>query len=261
LNYPLHRFEALAKLTPAEVDVLRRLGGGLVTRRRGEIFQREGEVTTGIHLLLEGWVTSSVGLASGRRLIQKVHLPGDMLAAPSMVIGRAVDTLTAVTHAVTSFVPYTRMGELLASQPRLTSLLFIAAQMERLSLIDTLAATGAATARENLARFLVDIHARLTPIGAVVNDSFDLPLTQDVIGDLLGLTPVHVNRTVRNMQREGLIARDRRRITLLNLRALRSLSPVPPRMPEFEPDWLPPRSHRAMDGQASGAEPDALERL
>lgn len=261
MDYPLHRFEALSKLTPAEVEMMRRLGEAPMVSRRGEIIQREGEVNTGIHLLLEGWVTSSVDLATGKRLVQKVHLPGDMLATPSMAIGRAVDTLTAITPAVTSHVPLRRLGELLASEPRVASLLLLAAQMERLALMDTLAATGTASARENIARFLVDVHARLTPLGAVANDSFELPLTQEIIGDLLGLTPIHVNRTIRSMEREGLIARVGRRITLLDLPSLHNLSPLPQRKPVFEPSWLPAPRHEARGDQTTPAKPDTVKCL
>lgn len=60
-----------------------------------------------------------------------------------------------------------------------------------------------------------------------------------MIGDLLGLTCVHVNRTLRVLGEEGLIARKSRHIRLLDLPALRQISPLPPRQPKFEPEWLP----------------------
>lgn len=76
--------------------------------------------------------------------------------------------------------------------------------MERLALMDALAMTGNASARERMARLLVDFHTRLSPIDLVVDDGFHLPLTQEIIGDLLGLTAVHVNRTIRGLEEEGL---------------------------------------------------------
>lgn len=238
-RYPLNRFHALANLSAREVELLSSLGGAAVKRPRRETFQRQGDVTTGLHLLIEGWVNSSVTLASGKCLVQKAHLPGDMLGSPSMVIGTAVDTLTTITDAVTAFVSYERMGQLFATEPRLTSLFIVAVQMERLSLIDMLAMTGAASAKESLARFLLDLHSRLTPLGAVSNNSFDLPLTQEMIGDLLGLTSVHVNRTMRDLEQQGLISRQGHRLTLVDVPGLRRLSPIPPRTPLFEPGWLP----------------------
>ena len=239
MPYPIHRFQAMCRLTPEEERRLLTLGDAEVVRRRGETFQHEGDVLSGFHLHLRGWISSSILLRSGHRLIQKIHLPGDMLGTPSMVLPKAADTLTAITEAVTAFVPYERIGQLFTEAPRLAALFTVAVQMERLTLMDVLAVSGNASAREQLARLLVDLHARLSPIGLVQDDSFHLPLTQEVMGDLLGLTAVHVNRTIRAMEADGLVSREGHRIRLLNLAALRDISPLPPRRPQFEPVWLP----------------------
>ena len=239
MAYRIHRFRAFADLTDKEVELLAGLGDAEVVRRRGETFQREGDSVAGFYLHVSGWIASSIILRSGNRLIQKVHLPGDMLGTPTMVLPRAADTLTAITESVTAFVPYERFGRLFEQAPRLAALFILAVQMERLALMDMLAATGNASAREQLARLLVDLHGRLSLLGAVEDDAFDLPLTQEVIGDLLGLTGVHVNRTIRALEEEGLIARAGQRIRLLDLAALRQLSPLPVRTPAFEPAWLP----------------------
>ncbi|WP_322964860.1 Crp/Fnr family transcriptional regulator [Sphingomonas fuzhouensis] len=239
MPYPTHRFRAFCDLTPKEEQLLTTLGDAEVVRRRGETFQREGDSVSGFYLHIRGWISWSIVLRSGDRLIQKVHLPGDILASPSMVLPRAADTLTAMTEAVTAFVPYDRIRQLFTDAPRLAALFTVAVQMERLALMDVLAVTGNASAREQLARLLVDLHARLSPIGMVQEDSFHLPLTQEVMGDLLGLTAVHVNRTIRGMEADGLIAREAHRVRLLNLPVLRELSPLQPRRPQFEPAWLP----------------------
>jgi CRP-like cAMP-binding protein len=189
---------------------------------------------------IRGWISSSILLRSGNRLVQKIHLPGDILGTPSMVLPRAADTLTAITESVTAFVPYDRLGRLYRDLPRLAALFTMAVQLERLALMDALAVTGKASAREQLARLLIDLHARLTPIGAVEDEGFVLPLTQEIIGDLLGLTAVHVNRTIRALETEGLVARSGQRVRLLDLAALRRLSPLSQRQPQFEPTWLPP---------------------
>lgn len=239
MTYPIHRYRAFADLTRAEIDLLGTLGDREVVRRRGETFQREGDMVGGFHLHVKGWVASSITLRNGDRLIQKVHLPGDMLGTPTMVLTRAADSLTALTEAVTSHVPYERFGRLYETAPRLAALFTVAVQMERLSLMDMLAITGNASSREQLARLLIDLHTRLTPLGLVEDNAFDLPLTQEVIGDLLGLTAVHVNRTVRALEDEKMIARSGHRITLLDVDRLRHMSPLPPRQPAFEPAWLP----------------------
>lgn len=237
--YPIHRWQAFARLTVEEEEALLTLGKTEVTRHAGETIRSEGDAASGFYLLVHGWVSSSIVLRSGARLIQKVHLPGAMLGVPSMALTRAADTLTAITEATVAFVPFERLGPIYATLPRLAALFTFAAQVERLALMDTLAVTGRASAKEQLARLLLDLHARLVPIGAVEDDAFDLPLTQEIIGDLTGLTAVHVNRKLRELREEGLFAREGRKVRILDLAALRALSPIKPRLLQFEPAWLP----------------------
>lgn len=243
MAYPIHRYRAFADLTPQEEAHLAALGDPEVFRPKGETFQMEGDLLHGFYLHTRGWIASSIMLPSGKRLIQKLHLPGDMLATPSMALTAAADSLTAVTDAATAFVPYERFGQLFTSAPRLAALFTIAVQMERLSLMDALAVQGSASAKEQLARLFLDLHARLSPLGLVDDDGFDLPLTQETLGDLLGMTNVHVNRTLRALEGAGMIARHGRRLDLLDMAALRRLSPLPPRRPQFQPAWLPSVGH------------------
>ncbi|MEG3178900.1 Crp/Fnr family transcriptional regulator [Sphingomonas sp. RB3P16] len=203
------------------------------------MFQREGDEVEGFHLLNDGWVSSSLLLKRGKRLIQKIHLPGDMLSTPSMILCTAADTLTAITPATTSFVSYTRMGELFLTAPRVAALFTVAIQMERMALMDSLAATGNARALNQLAGLLLDLHSRLSAVGTVTDDAFDLPLTQEVIGDLLGLTSVHVSRMFGSLESQHLISRQAHNIQLLDLPGLQRLSPRPHRQLKFEPEWLP----------------------
>lgn len=239
MDYPLHRFEAMGSLTAADRSDLRQLATDTTRRSRGGVIHREGERLKGVHLLIDGWVASSLVLRSGKRLVQKIHLPGDIMGTPSMVLSEAADTLTVLTDARTAFVPERAMAEMFATKPRLTALFLMAVQLERLTLMDALASAGHGTAAENMAHFLLDLHARIGAYGGVRDDGFHLPVTQEMMGDLLGLTGVHVNRILREMGERGLIERKGQAIRLLDLPALRRLSPMPVRKPRFEPAWLP----------------------
>ncbi|RYF22518.1 MAG: Crp/Fnr family transcriptional regulator [Oxalobacteraceae bacterium] len=238
--YPIHRWRAFARITADEENALETLGDPEVSWQPRDTIRSEGDSVSGFYLLTRGWVSSSVVLHSGARLIQKMHLPGDMLGTPSMVLSRAADTLTAITEVGVAFVPFERLGRVCARLPRLGALLTFATQVERLALIDVLAVTGRASAKEQLARLLLDLHARLAPIGAVEDDAFDFPLTQEVIGDLTGLSAVHVNRKMRELREDWVIAREGRKVRILDLPALRALSPISRRLLQFEPAWLPP---------------------
>jgi CRP-like cAMP-binding protein len=238
-NYPLTRFNEQGSLTEDEAAVLRALGESAALHRRQSVIRRERAAVDSIYMLIEGWVTSAIRLPSGQRQVVKVHIAGDMLGTPSMVLHHAADTLTAITDCRVAALPLTRLRELLIAYPRLGPLFFMSVQVERLALMDIVAAMGKASARERLVRLLLDLHDRLAKIGAAENACFDMPLTQELLGDVLGLTAVHVNRTMRLLEREGLIARHGQRISLVDLERLRKISPVPPRQIRFDPVWLP----------------------
>lgn len=226
-------------MTDAEAALLRGLGETAVLYRRQSIIRREGQPVDAIYLLIEGWATSAIRLPKGQRQIVKVHISGDMMSTPSMVLETAADTLTAVTDCRVASLSFPRLRELLVSYPRLGSLLFMSVQIERLALMDIVATLGKSSARERMVRLLLDLHDRLTKIGTVEDGRFDLPLTQELLGDVLGLTSVHVNRTMRLLEREGLIARYGQRVVLPDLEQLRRISPVPPRKIRFDPVWMP----------------------
>ncbi|WP_245824785.1 Crp/Fnr family transcriptional regulator [Sphingomonas azotifigens] len=238
-NYPLTRFHEQASLTDEEAEILRGLGEPEMLVRRQNMIRRDREPVDAIYLLLEGWATASIRLPGGRRQIVKVHITGDMMGTPSMVLDSAADALTAVTECRAAKVPLARLREVLIAYPRLGPLLLMSVQVERLALMDVVAAMGKSSARERMVRLLLDLHDRLAKIGAVEDGRFDMPLTQEVLGDVLGLTAVHVNRTLRLLEREGLIARHGQRVALGDLDLLRKLSPLPPRQVRFDPVWLP----------------------
>lgn len=239
MPYPIHRYQQLANLTPAEESALLGLGDPEQEHQRHDVLQREGEPVSGFFLLVEGWAISSIDLVNGRRAIQKLHLPGDMMGTPNMALTTAAYRLTAVTNIVTTFVHFQRFGKLFHSNPRLAALFTVAVQLERLMLMDTLAVVGNVSSKERVARLLLDIHDRLMPLGAVDRKAFHLPITQEIMSDMLGMTSVHMNRVLRELDREGLIERWDHMIRLNDLNRLRSIAAMPVRKPAFEPNWLP----------------------
>ena len=240
VDFPLHRFEEFGKLNDAELRALHALGNEPRHYRRHAKIRTEDVVSTGFYVLVEGWVAASHMVASGGRQILKVHLPGDAVGTPSMSTARTVEELTALTQATMIEVPFARFGQLFEDHPRVAARFMLSIQWERVALMDRLASIGRTSAPAQLAAFLLDLMERLTLLGLVENDGFVMRLTQEQIGDALGLTAVHVNRTLRVIEDEGLIAREERRITLLDRPALERLAERPKRVPLADPAWLPP---------------------
>jgi CRP/FNR family transcriptional regulator, anaerobic regulatory protein len=238
-DWPIHRFNQQVALTPEEALRVRELGEPTVRHPRGAMIRADGTVPDCVYLLLEGWATASVTLPNGGRQILKVHLPGDILGSPSMGLESAAETLTALTPVVTSRVRMSRFKQIFEEAPRIAALLFLEMQRERVALMDMMTMMGRAPAPTRMAAMLLDIQERLGAVQGTMPDVFELPLTQEQLGDLLGLTSVHVNRTLRALEQEGLVRRTRQQFELLDREALERFAERPRRTRAAMLDWLP----------------------
>lgn len=237
--FPQARLTEFRSPSPAELEIFGSMAGPIQSVARHRTIRREGDRPQCVYMLVEGWVMSCMTLADGRRQIVKVHLPGDMLGSPSIALDRAAETLIALTPVKLRSIGFTALGSLFTRAPHMAALLFLSAQQERVILMDRLCSIGRTSAECRLSALLVHLHDRLNLIRPETGRRFDHPLTQEQIGDIIGLTSVHVNRVFRALEDKKLILRDGHSIELLDIPALRRLSGVPERMLAQDLSWLP----------------------
>lgn len=198
-----------------------------------------GGAVDSMYVVQQGWLHSSIKLQSGARQILRFHYPGDLIGTSSIAWSRAAATLTAVSDCIVSDVPKVNIGRIFGAQGRLGALLYAMAAAENVALADRLSSIGRTDALHRLATLLLDILARLRVTAGGVVDTIELPLTQTDIGDALGLTKVHVNRTFREMEARGMIARNGRRITILDEAGMIGFTGFVDRYDDIATDWLP----------------------
>ncbi|ODP39781.1 Crp/Fnr family transcriptional regulator [Sphingomonas turrisvirgatae] len=237
-NYPDHRLSDFACLADDDFQRMRSLGSGPIELPRNAVLRAESSTDRSMYLLVDGWVLSSMLLRNGERQILKLHLPGDWLGTSSMAVERAVDTLTALTPVTVRKVPLETLGQLMASSPRLMAFTMLTSQKERIALMDRLATVGRSTAIARLASFLLDLNLRLERVGQAQEGRFELRITQEQLGDMLGLTAVHVNRMVREMERRGLIERNGMTVRLADMAGLNAIAALPPRKTAADTAWI-----------------------
>src|SRR5262252_5698077 len=80
------------------------------------------------------------------------------------------------------------------------------------------------SAYQRISHLLLELFVRLKGAGLADGMSFDMPLTQELIGDALGLTTVHVNRTIRSLREDGLIKMSNKCVTILDFEAWSQVS-------------------------------------
>ena len=207
--------------------------------RPGEALVTEGGEIQSLYVVQRGWLHSSVRLANERRQILSFHYAGDLMGTSSIAWQQATTTMTAVSDCTLSEMPKANLGRIFKQEPRLAALLYAVEAAENVAMSSRLMSIGRMDARERLAMLLLDILARLRVSDVGVVDAFDLPLTQTDIGDALGLTKVHVNRTFRALEEGGLVERTGRRVRLVGEAELIAMTGFVSRYDEIETSWMP----------------------
>ena len=195
---------------------MERLRRGSRSVRARRMIMRAGEPPQEVFSLLEGWAYRFMLLSDGRRQILAYYLPGNFITLEALHMPRlhfSVQALTDVQLCVFD------VGQFKAFVAETAGLAQEAERMcvQRTILTDHLVMDlGRRTAQEKLARMLMEIYVRLARRGLVSNGSFTWPLRQEHIADTLGLTPVHVSRTLGALKREGLVDVNGQTVTIVD---------------------------------------------
>ena len=190
---------------------------------------REGERADHFHIITEGWACRYKTTRDGARQIVALLIPGDTANLDSFLFGRLDYGVRTLTAAKVATIPRDRILALADQHPGIARTLAWAAMAENAVLSQWALCLGRQSAKGRLAHLLCEICVRLGEAGS--DASFEFPLTQEQIADMLGLTCVHVNRTIRQLRIEGAIESKSRTMTIIDFEALR-------RAGEFDPAYL-----------------------
>ena len=187
----------------------RALGRVMSTRVRAlaprEILIQTDKAHGSIYRLKSGWMSRSRVLSDGRQQIIMVFLPGDLLGLKTMLLDRQPDSIQCLGRATVQELGYEQALELGRADPDVSlRYMWQLAEDER-RLHNWVVALGRGSAIERIATLMLDFRGRLMQAGLVNGDQFHLPMTQEQLGDHLGLTLVHVNRTLKRLREEEIL--------------------------------------------------------
>lgn len=229
----------LVDLTLGERKALEKLEERQRSVRRGAILQRENEACGELFILRRGLMMSYVLLDDGSRQILRFLFPGDMLGVSSVIYREAPETLCALSDCTVSPFDRAQLSDLITSHARLSAMILVYCQIERVALTDRLAALGRTSAKARVGALLLELRNRLRATDKSIASDFTLGLTQEEIGDATGLTAVHVNRMLRQLEEEGLITRENGRVTLVDEASLSRAANYVNRFERLDLSWLP----------------------
>jgi CRP-like cAMP-binding protein len=216
------RLDAYTKLSRedrAAIDRISRAHREIAPRRD---LLREGEAPRYVHLILEGWACRYKTLPDGRRQIVAFFVPGDFCDLNVYVLKTMDHSIGAVTRLKVADIGRDDMDQLTINHPRVTQALWWAELVNSSIQREWTLNIGQRTAYERIAHLLVEMFLRLGCVGMTRGQSCEFPPTQTDLADATGLTAVHVNRTLQELRRAGLIGLQGRTLTIPDLEALKN---------------------------------------
>ena len=214
------RLEAFTRLSPEDKAGLAKVTkvARTVPPRRDLI--REGERPQYVHLIVDGWACRYKTLADGRRQVVGFFVPGDFCDLNVYVLRQMDHSIGAITRLSVADISRDDMDSLTSNHPRVTQALWWEQLVTNAIQREWTLNIGQRTAYERIAHLLAEMFIRLRSVKLTQGDSCDFPVTQTDIADATGLTAVHVNRTLQELRRNGLIVLERKRLTIPDLRQL-----------------------------------------
>ena len=218
------KLEAFTKLSADDRSALEQLSRNVryVDARRDLI--SEGDKPRFVHLVLDGWACRYKQLPDGKRQIVSLFVPGDFCDLNVYILKQMDHSIGAITRLKVAMITADDMDALTAQRPRITQALWwhelVTTAIQREWTLNI----GQRSAYERLAHLLVEVYLRLRTIGRALEGHCDFPLTQNDLADATGLTAVHVNRTLQELRKDGLIELERKQLRILDLEGLKRVS-------------------------------------
>lgn len=234
---PVRDHPFIAKLTGSirlDDDDLAALGRMLDRRvvvKKAKDIIVEGYEYKALHIVETGFAIRYKLLHSGKRQIVNVILPGDIIGFPACFYEYAVFSVSAIGKMNLHYVPLDAFAALCLERASIATALVWYAAREAAIYAEHVIDTGRREPLGRLAHFILEMLTRLRAVGCAAERSFEMPLSQEGIGDVVGLSAPHVNRMLAELKSEGLIAMNGHEVTILDMAALQILG-------EFRPAYL-----------------------
>lgn len=228
LSMMIRKLESRIALSEHDRQAILELPYTLRSLNRSAYILREGEPLAMCAVLMSGFAFRQKLTTEGARQIVSLHLPGDALDLQGLFLDISDHNIQALTPVELASIPRPALRELIQRRPTIAAAVQIDIAVEISILREWLTNIGRRQAQPRLAHLLCEFAVRLEAQGLAGDGTYELPMIQEQIGDALGLTSVHVNRTLRAMEAEGLVQRMGRLIAFPSIDALRSVAGFSP---------------------------------
>ena len=220
LSPMLVKLEQWARFSDEDRAALLALPHELKSIAAGAYIVREGERATRCCLILSGFMHRNKVVGDGARQILALQLRGDMVDLQNSFLRTADHNVQALTPCEVAFIPREALKRIAFERPAVGEALWFDTLVDASIAREWVANVGRRDSRTRVAHVLCEFALRLEVAGLGDHREWELPMTQEQLADVVGLTSVHVNRTLKSLAENGLIQRTGRSVTVTDWKAL-----------------------------------------
>lgn len=216
----LRKLEYWAPFSPGDREALLAVPHELKAVEAAGYIVREGDRPTRSCLLISGFAYRHKIVGDGARQILALHMAGDMVDLQNSLLETADHNVQALTPLQVAYIPHVALEQIAFERPAVGKAMWRDTLVDGAIFAEWIANVGRRDARTRVAHVLCEFALRLEAAGLGDHSNWELPMTQEQLADVVGLTSVHVNRTLRLLDKEGLIKRNRRSVVVEDWKAL-----------------------------------------
>ena len=192
--------------------------------RENQTVLRDGDRPSECCLIVEGFCVRSKTIADGKRQILSIHIPGDLPDLQTLQLATMDHDLMALSNCTLAFIAHAAIRDIIRLRPSVGDIFWRDTLVDAAVFREWIVNVGQRAAHNRLAHIIVELRERLRMIGRVTGNAFEMPLTQEQIGEAMGVTSVHTNRILRQLRLDGVLEFYRGVVKILDERKLQELA-------------------------------------
>ena len=224
----VHKLQLWGPLSAADREAVLALPYEVEKADAGSYIVREGDQPTHSCLIISGFAFRQKLVADGGRSISAIHMRGDMVDLQNSLLGVADHSVQALTRCTLAFVPRDAVKALAFGVPSIGMAMWYDTLVDASIFREWIANIARRDAASRIAHLLCEFGVRLEAAGLGSKLAYELPMSQEQLADCTGLTPVHVNRTLRALEASGDITRSVRHVAIADWEKISSTADFAP---------------------------------
>jgi CRP-like cAMP-binding protein len=216
LNPLVRKLESVASLSAEEKAAVLDLPITVRQMRADHDIVRERDRPTQCCLVLDGWLCRYKILETGTRQIFSFHIAGDIPDLQSLHLKVMDHNLGSLGQSTVAFIQHESVKSLAKDFPHICNVLWRDTLIDAAIFREWMVGMGRRDAPSRIAHLICELFTKMGAVGLTRGYTCDFPITQSVMGDALGLSTVHVNRSLMELRGKGLIKLEKQVLTILN---------------------------------------------